>query len=104
MTQSKILQSEINHGIDTIKTLTENDSQQVYQIFLSAYQKYLNLPKDEFINGFYYSLYKKMMKINQPMIEMELKSLLQNEESVLSDNFFQIKVSMMMFSVEKMIK
>ena len=105
MTESQSLQIEIDNAIEKIKLLSENEKLEVHNIFLAVYKKFLNLPKDEFINDFFYNIYKKSILISKPNIESELNSLLQNNITVnTSDNFFQIKASILMLSPEKFTK
>lgn len=54
MTKSKSLQIEIGNAIEKIKILSKNDNVEVHNILLSVLEKYLNLPKEEFINDFFY--------------------------------------------------
>jgi hypothetical protein len=106
MTKSNTLKIEIDTAIEKIKLLTKNEKLEVYNIFSNVYKLYLNLPKEEFINDFYYQTYKKSIIISKPLFEEELKSLLENNDADTntSDNFFQIKVSLLMMSPEKLTK
>ena len=106
MTKSSTLKIEIDTAIEKIKLLTKNEKLEVYNIFSNVYKLYLNLPKEEFINDFYYHTYKKSIIISKPIFESELKSLLENDiiNPNISDNFFQIKTSLLMMSPEKLTK
>jgi hypothetical protein len=106
MTKSKILKIEIDNAIEKIKLLSTNEKLEVYNIFSNVYKLYLNLPKEDFINDFYYHTYKKSIIISKPIFDSELKSLLENDidNTNTSDNFFQIKTSLLMMSPEKLTK
>ena len=103
MTRSTILQNKIDDAIKKIKLLTKHDRLEVYQIFLDVFQNYTNLPKEEFINDFYYHTYVKSLNIYKPIFESELKGLLNAESNEIVDNYFQIKASLLMLSPEKYI-
>lgn len=106
MTKSQSLQNEIDNAIEKIKLLRENQKLEVHNIFLNVYKLYLSLPKEEFIDDFFYETYKKSTIISKPIFESELKSLLENNDDDVNtkDNFFQIKASLLMLSPEKFTK
>lgn len=105
MTKSKILQNEIDIAIDKIKLLTENDRNEVHNLFLKIYNNFLNLPEDEFINEIYYNQYKKIIKNSSSTFEEELASLLKNDDNTNTyDNYLNIKASILMMSPEKLCK
>ena len=54
MTESQKLEIEINDGIEKIKLLNENEKLEVHKLFLNVYKLYLQLPKEEFIDDFFY--------------------------------------------------
>lgn len=97
MNKSENLENEINLAIKKISSLTENDRIEVHNIFLNIFNDYLNLPKEEFINEYYYSAYKKTIDRFKPFFESELSCLLDlNDNTNVLDNFFHIKGSLLM--------
>lgn len=106
MKKSEILENEINSTIEKISLLTETDKIEVYNLFLNVYKKVKDIPKEEFINDFYYQSYLKCILISKPIMEEELNSLKTNndDDTNTSDNFFQIKASILMLSAKKFTK
>lgn len=97
MNKSETLENEINLAIKKISSLTVNDRIEVHNIFLNIFNDYLNLPKEEFINEYYYCAYKKTIDRFKPFFESELSCLLDlNDNTNVLDNFFHIKGSLLM--------
>ncbi len=100
MKKIKEFREEIDEAIERIKSLEKSERDQVRNIYKTMYDKYLSLKREDFDDDFYYKLYLKFRIIKAPIVEMELNSLLDNnDEDCLTDNFFQIKASLIGFSL-----
>ncbi len=106
MKKSEILEIEINSTIEKISLLPENDKIDVYNLLLNVYKKVKDIPKEEFINDFYYQSYQTCILLSKPRIEEQLNSLKTNndDDTNTSKNFFQIKASISMLSAKKFTK
>ncbi len=100
MKKIKELKKEIYDGIEKIKQLKKSERIEVRNIYKTIYDKYLTLKPEDFDEEFLYKFYSKSKIINAPLVEMELNSLLDyNDSDCISDNFFQIKASLLGFSL-----
>lgn len=106
MKKSELLENEINSAIATIGLLNESSRLEVYNLFFNIYKKAKDLPREDFINDFYYQSYFKFISISKPIFEEELNNLKHciDDDTNTSDNFFQIKASIFMMSPKKFIK
>jgi len=102
MNKSEILQKEIDNAIIKIKELNCNSKNEVYQIYKSVFEKYCDLPKEDFEDNFIYELYQKTLNPLKYLFETQLESLHKDDNDIYSsDNFFLIKISILMMSPDK---
>ena len=95
MTKKQILKNVILDSIDKINGLKASDSIEVREMFTSLTKRYRSLEASDFKNSTHYEIYLKCLKVPNDLYRMEVEALTNQEDYATSDNFFQIKMSLM---------
>ena len=99
MKKTEELRNDIYMALERINSMDKSERIEVFNIYKVIYEKYLALKKRAFDDEYLYKLYLKSRLIKDAVIQIELKSLLDNnDDDCVTDNFFQIKASILSFS------
>lgn len=97
MTRKQELKNDVFRGISKIENLDSSKNIEVKKIYSILTKKISKLKRYDFNNQFHYELFFKTFKVRKEMYLFELKALDIGEEYAISENYIQIRLSIIRY-------
>ena len=94
MKEKQFLKKDILQSIEKIEDFEPNNNLEVLQLFTSLTKRFRNLKESDFVFRSHFEIYLKSLKAANELYELEVKALKNREDYAISENYFQIKISL----------